>query len=192
MFVASSHQSGSLPALSAIEDTVFPADPADDIKARGNVGAYFMDLLARITTSPPAPSAEPIVPLVSLPLSLSPYPLLSSGYVEVHMDLQSGELGTLHVRVAMHKCQVNVHIMVQDDEAKRSLDEKLELLRAGLTSIGVALAKFEVETDKSSHSEHREPEFSADLSQPEREGSPNLGKARAQVSNPQTLVDIIA
>jgi flagellar hook-length control protein FliK len=100
--------------------------------------------------------------------------------VQFHLTMDDGHL--------------NVRMLVQDDNAKRVVEQQLEPLRVHLSEMGVSVGQFDVRRDGGSPDQNQQPaaEPSAQPIQTDTNGTAQVRKAYTRVGNPQALVDVIA
>ncbi len=120
--------------------------------------------------------------------------LRQDGRVEVHLNLHPPELGHMQMHLALEDNQLNVHMVVQDDAAKRALDQQLEPLRVHFAQIGVNLGQLDVRRDGDPQASH--PESSIDFEEAV-EGIRRAGRRRipaeyAAAASGDGFVDIVA
>ncbi|MBI1831969.1 MAG: flagellar hook-length control protein FliK, partial [Planctomycetes bacterium] len=90
------------------------------------------------------------------------------GRIEVRLDLDPPELGRLHLHVAMHDDKVSIRMIVQDEGARRMVDEHLEPLRVRFAEMGVSLGQLDVRRDGDAPKDQAEADTELDAARKTR------------------------
>ncbi len=116
------------------------------------------------------------------------------GRVEVQLDLHPPELGRVQLHLAVEDGHVNVRMIVQDDAAKRLLEQQQEPLRVRFQEMGVSVGQFDVRRDGGApYQQHRPaPEASTQTLQSGSPGVDRLRKAYTRLAKANGLVDVLA
>jgi flagellar hook-length control protein FliK len=139
---------------------------------------------------PAAPLADQIHEQVTSQLGQ----LQQVGRVEAQLNLHPPELGRVQVHLALADGRLNVRMLVQDDNAKRAIDQQLEPLRVRFAEMGVSVGQFDVRRDgNSANAEQQQAaEPSAQALQPDSAAAADAQKSYAKFVNADALVDVIA
>ena len=168
--------------------------PTKDASATPPAGAKFMEAPSVDSTSRAAPAAAPVRDQVHDQITSHMEQLQQTGRVEAQFSLHPPELGRVQLHLTLEDGRLNVRMLVQDDNAKRLIDQQFEPLRVRFAEMGVSVGQFDVRRDGSSaQSEHQQSaEPSAQTLQPSGAAASTARKSYAKVANSAALVDLIA
>ncbi len=116
------------------------------------------------------------------------------GRVDAQFNLHPPELGRVQLHLTLEDGHLNVRMVVQDDNAKRLIDQQAEPLRVRFAEMGVSVGQFDVRRDGgSANQEQQQPTApSAQTLQPSGAATSGRQKSYAKVANSAALVDLIA
>jgi flagellar hook-length control protein FliK len=117
-----------------------------------------------------------------------------TGRVDAQFNLHPPELGRVQLHVTLEDGRLNVRMLVQDENAKRLIDQQVEPLRVRFAEMGVSVGQFDVRRDGSSANSEKQQsaEPSAHALQPNGVAASGASKSYAKVANSNGLVDVIA
>lgn len=194
----------ALPSLPTIAPTAdAPAHENDSEPTAAKASATAAGTSANVVESPrleqvaqtaPANPAPPLAHQIHDQIANQMDQLRQMGRVEMQLNLHPPELGRVQLHLTLEDGQLNVRMLVQDESAKRLIDQQLEPLRVRFSEMGVSVGQFDVRRDgNSAHPEQQQPaEPSAQALQADSRTGPRLQKPYAKVGNADALVDLIA
>ncbi|MGE0879188.1 MAG: flagellar hook-length control protein FliK [Acidimicrobiia bacterium] len=126
-------------------------DAAANGAATSHASALVMKSASSITTeaanavsTEQAPPPQPWEQVVS---AMKPLRKFSDGSHRLAVQLHPDDLGTVHVELSLHKGELNVHMVAQNDAARDALLGSLHELRSDLEASGVRAAAIHVGHD---------------------------------------------
>jgi flagellar hook-length control protein FliK len=120
--------------------------------------------------------------------------LQQQGRVELQLNLHPPELGRVQLHLTLEDGHLNVRMVVQDESAKRMIDQHLEPLRVRFAEMGVSVGQFDVRRDGSSSNPERQPAAEPSVQALQAGATPTwrLQKTYGNVAKSTALVDVIA
>jgi flagellar hook-length control protein FliK len=120
--------------------------------------------------------------------------LREHGRVEMRMDLHPPELGRMRLHLTMQDNELHVRMLVENDGAKRVLDQQIEPLRVRFAEMGVNLGQLDVRRDggEPPQDQAHQAENSAETPLAWRAGNRHMRNGYVRVVHPDALVDVIA
>ena len=120
--------------------------------------------------------------------------LRQTGRVEMQLELHPPELGRVQLHLTLEDGHLNVRMTVQDENAKRLIDQQAEPLRVRFAEMGVSVGQFDVRRDGNSPNPEQQSaaEPSVKALQAVKTGTGRLQKSYAKVAKSDASVDVIA
>jgi Flagellar hook-length control protein FliK len=147
-----------------------------------------------IAPTPPSHSAVPVATQIHESIAGHLDQLQQQGRIELQLNLHPPELGRVQLHLTLEDGHLNVRMVVQDENARRMIDQQLEPLRVRFADMGVSVGQFDVRRDGGSPNPEQKPaaEPSAQAVQAVRDGASRLQKTYGNVAKSDALVDVIA
>jgi flagellar hook-length control protein FliK len=192
-----------LPALANISPSAGPPAADQEQKsaaAKDSAGPSGANANVALTTHlEPKALAEPVSPAPALAAEIQDRvvshmdQLRQMGRVEVQVDLHPPEVGRVQLHLTLEDGRLNVRMLVQDENAKRLIDQQIEPLRVRFSEMGVSVGQFDVRRDGNSpNPDQQAAEPSAQALQTAKPAAPRMQKTYGQVAKADALVDVLA